>query len=203
MSNKVQKLYSIQGAKWYDWFKPIWNWLTSKKAEKRLSRFLKENLNEDKEILELGCGTALNLEKIHKLNLPFKHYIGLDFSQDMLKIARSKFSQPNIQFKHQDLTKLDGFHGIFDVILCTWVLSHLPSPADVVNRAQAFLKPGGKMFLIFLGQPKWYINFWFAPLAKYLFRSKFVSSDEIKKFRNVKSIKYFSGHITTTIELGQ
>ncbi len=195
--NKIQKLYRLGNAKWYDIFKPIWNWMVSRKAEKKLARFLKDNLNEDIEILELGCGTALNLEKIQKLNLPFKHYHGLDFSEDMLKIARAKFSQENVSFKHQDLSKLDNHEKKADVILCTWVLSHLPHPATIISNAQKLLKKDGQMFLIFLSEPKWFIRFWFNPIAKYIFKSKYISNEIIGQFENVRLVKHYSANLVS------
>lgn len=202
--NKVKNLYAIGSAKWYDFFKPGWNWLVSRKAEKKFSLFLKKNLDKNTSILELGCGTALNLQKIKSLNLSYKNYLGLDFSEDMLKIARSKFKgHSNIMFKHKDLTQLDDAGEKYDIIICTWVLSHIHYPAEVINQAQLLLNSNGKMFLIFLSKPKWYVNFWFNPIAKYLFRSKYVSVDEIKKIQNIKSVEHFSSDIVTTIEINK
>lgn len=201
--NKVQKLYAIGHAKWYNTFKVAWNWTVNRKAEKKLEHFLKENLNESASILELGPGTALNLRKILSLNLRFKRYLGLDFSDDMLAIAKKNFNNvEGVEFRHQDLTKLHNFDEKFDVIISTWVLSHLPSPSDVINRAQDLLKPNGKMFLIFLSQPKWYIRFWFSPLAK-SFYSKLLTKDEIKKFHNVKLIKHYAGNLTALVEINK
>lgn len=203
IKNKVKKLYAIGHAKWYNLFKPVWNWLANRKAEKKLEHFLKNNLNESASIMELGCGTALNLKKILSLNLRFKRYLGLDFSDDMLAIAKKNFNNvEGVEFRHQDLTKLHNVDEKFDVIISTWVLSHLPHPADVINQAQTYLKPGGKMFLIFLSEPKWYIRFWFSPLAK-SFYSKLITKDEIKKFHNVKLVKHYAGNLTTLIEINK
>lgn len=199
--NKVQKLYAIGHAKWYNTFKVAWNWTINRKAEKKLEHFLKENLNESTSILELGPGTALNLKKILSLNLRFKRYLGLDFSDDMLAIAKKNFNNvEGVEFRHQDLTKLHHLDEKFDVIISTWVLSHLPHPADVINQAQTYLKPNGKMFLIFLSEPKWYIRFWFSLLAKGFF-SRLLSKDEISKFNNVKLVKHYAGKLTTIVEV--
>jgi ubiquinone/menaquinone biosynthesis C-methylase UbiE len=87
-SSNVKNLYAFLNAKWYDPFKKIWNTIISRKSEKDLAKFLKENLDETKTILELGCGTALNVQKIFSLNLKFKKYTGLDFTAEMLRIAK-------------------------------------------------------------------------------------------------------------------
>ena len=198
MKNKVKKLYALGSARWYDSFKPAWNYLVASKAEKQLGLFLKNNTGGNKSVLELGCGTALNLKKIGDL----KRYLGLDFSPDMLKIAKGKFSTlPNVKFQQKDITKLDDINEKFDIIICTWVLSHLQNPARVVNQAQRLLSRNGKFFIIFFTVPKWYLNFWLYPIAKYLFRSRCVSEETIKKFNNVKTRQSFSANITTVIEI--
>lgn len=201
-AERVKGLYALLGARWYDFFKRIWNKLVGTEAEKELESFLKAAVQPAASILELGCGTALNLEKIFSLDLPFKRYLGLDVSSDMLKIARAKFAhQPNVEFREQDIMALDGRGDKFDVILCTWVLSHLPSPSTLVNRAQELLSPGGRFFLIFFSTPEWHVRFWLAPIAKYLFRSKFVSADEIKRLNNVQVLHRHAAGVTTVVEI--
>jgi len=196
----VQKLYSICHAKWYDPFKRMWDkWIVSK-AETELSLFFKSNLDKSKKILELGCGTALNLEKILSSGSKFASYLGLDFSPDMLAIAKNKFKDnPQVTFIEKDITNLKDINEKFDIIICTWVLSHLKSPSTLVNEAQNFLNKGGKMFLIFFTKPRWYINWWMFPFSRFLFKTKYLSKKEINKFNNIKSIHHFSANIATTV----
>ena len=171
-------------------------------AEKELSNFLRKNIDENRMILELGCGAARNLQKIYSLNLKFKRYLGLDFSSRMLAVARSKFpDSPAVEFKEQDITAADYTGEKFDIILCTWILSHLQSPSVLVNKARGWLKPGGKLFLIFFTRPKWYINFWLYPLATYLFSAKPVAGEEVRKFHNVKARHNYTTNITSVVEI--
>lgn len=213
-SEKVKKLYSIFGARWYDPFKKIWNSLTARRAEKDLKSFLKENIHQDSSILELGCGTAMNLEKIFALGLNFKKYIGIDFSPDMLKIAEKKFSnKKNIKFMRRDITKLDDIKEKFDIVICTWVLSHLKHPSDFANYAQKFISEtlprlarprrgkNGKMLIIFFSRPKWYLRFWFSPIAKLVFSAKTISDDEIRLIKNIKSIRKYFGDMVTVMNI--
>lgn len=202
--NGVKKLYALFGAKWYDFFKNIWNKIVAFSAEKELAKFFRANIKEDKSILELGCGTALNLKKIFTLNLNFRSYLGTDFSPDMLKIAKNKFAETSkVKFRQQDITDLSNIESKFDLIICTWVLSHLEigSRSEVINNAQKLLAHNGKMFLIFFTKPKWYINFWLFPFAKYLFQITYVSNEEIQKFKSVKTKHSFSANMATTVEI--
>ncbi|MBI2443871.1 MAG: class I SAM-dependent methyltransferase [Candidatus Magasanikbacteria bacterium] len=198
----VKKLYALGSARWYDWFKKIWNKLVAAEAEKELGQFLQQNVTAAASILELGCGTALNLEKISALGLTFKKYLGLDFSPDMLRVAQHKFAgRPNVEFRQQDITQLDDIAEKFDLIICTWVLSHLPSPSVLVNRAADRLAPGGRFFLIFFATPRWYVRWWLSPLARYVFRAKFVSAAEVRKINKIKNVHRYSADLATVMEI--
>ncbi|MBI5398435.1 class I SAM-dependent methyltransferase [Candidatus Woesearchaeota archaeon] len=117
----VKRLYAIGNARWYDLFKRLWNWIIVSRAEKELHVFLAKNVDKNKTVLELGCGTAANLETMQSLGLHFKEYRGLDFSKDMLSVAKSKFRRVrHVQFEQRDITSLDGIHKKYDIIICTW-----------------------------------------------------------------------------------
>ena len=73
-------------------------------------------------ILEIGCGTGINLVRLNKL-FPDSRIIGLDISPDMLNVARSKITQiSNISLinemfdQHTSLPK-------FELILCSYTAS--------------------------------------------------------------------------------
>ena len=77
-------------------------------------------------------------------NLKFKKYLGLDFSLDMLKIEQSKFVNTlSIEFQQKDFTGLDDINEKYDILICTWVLSRLQSPSDLVNRTQKLINKEG------------------------------------------------------------
>lgn len=202
MKNQIQKMYSRLNALWYDPFKIVWNFIIARQAEKTLTKFLKQNIDESKTILELGCGTALNLYKIFKLKLKFKNYLGIDFTDSMLQIAKNKFkNKQNVKFRLGDITKLENLDEKFDILLCTWVISHVENPVEFVNNAQKHLEPGGKFFLVFYTKPKWYLNYLFKPAAKHLFYADSFDHSIIEKFYNVKSHQTFSSDLVTVVEI--
>jgi ubiquinone/menaquinone biosynthesis C-methylase UbiE len=199
--SRVQKLYHIGRAKWYDPLKRIWNALVAGKGEKALNRFLKKSIQPESSILEMGCGTALNLQKIQAHNLSFTKYEGWDFSDDMLAIAKKKFKNtPNIHFKKQDLTNIQVVYQKFDVIICTWVLSHLENPEKLVNQAQALLNKDGKMFFVFIGKPAGWFGRLIYFLSKHVFVANALNQKQIEQFKNVKSMQRFMGGIVTVVE---
>lgn len=200
MTNKIAGMYSIMGAKWYDPFKHVWNFVLGKKVEKQLLDFMKKNITSGKDVLELGCGTAINLEKINAMDLEYTNYLGMDFTESMLDVARAKFKNaPNIGFKQQDITKLDLHGTMYDTIICTWVMSHLDDPVEFVNNAQKLLKPGGEFFMVFYTKPKWYIRFWFSWIADKLFFAKCFDKKIVEKFKNVIKCHTFSNNLATIV----
>ncbi|MBI2853092.1 MAG: methyltransferase domain-containing protein [Chloroflexi bacterium] len=198
---RVRQVYGIWQARWYDPFKWLWNILVASGAEKDMNNFLRDSLDENETILELGCGTALNLEKIFSLGLKFKRYLGIDFSPEILRITNRKFQgYSNVEFREKNITRLEDINDKFDIIICTWVLSHLPSASSFVNRAQGLMKEQGKFFLIFFSEPRWYLRFWIAPL-ELLVWSRYVTDEEVSKFKNIRKIRSYSGRMVTVVEI--
>src|SRR5437868_2131616 len=68
--------------------------------------------------------------------------IGLDFSRQMVSIARKIF--PNIEFWEGDAQNLPFADGSFDRVLANFALLHLSDPGRGCAEACRILKPGGK-----------------------------------------------------------
>jgi len=91
----------------------------------RLINQIAKTLNPSS-ILEIGCGTGVNLIKLNKL-FPNSRITGLDVSLEMLNVARTKITQnTNITLinemfdQHTSLPK-------FDLILCSYTASTVPN----------------------------------------------------------------------------
>ncbi len=69
---RVKKFYN-SFVRIYDLLKIPWNKIFSQKAEKKFSEFLINNLDQETSVLELGCGTGVNLEKIYDLDVEFNN----------------------------------------------------------------------------------------------------------------------------------
>jgi ubiquinone/menaquinone biosynthesis C-methylase UbiE len=78
---------------------------------------------EDPLIVEVGCGSAWNSEVLaHLLNRPFR-YVGVDYSQDMLSLAKRHY--PQWPFVVGDATALPFRDKACDILLSGTVLMHL------------------------------------------------------------------------------
>jgi SAM-dependent methyltransferase len=68
--------------------------------------------------------------------------IGLDFSKQMVSIARRMF--PDIEFREGDAQNLPFADGSFDRILANFALLHLSDPGRACTEACRVLKRGGR-----------------------------------------------------------
>lgn len=97
------------------------------------------------EVLEIGCGTGKNtsflLQKADKVT-------GIDFSEEMLKIARQKFQEKNVDFIEANITKTWPVKDAFaDLITFNLVLEHIEDLDFIFSEANKKLKKGGSMFI--------------------------------------------------------
>jgi len=90
-------------------------------------------------VLDVGCGpgyvSAAAVERGARA-------IGLDFSSEMLAIARDKF--PGIEFREGDAQNLPFADRTFDRVLANFSLLHLADPERACAEACRVLKSGGR-----------------------------------------------------------
>lgn len=149
---RTRRLYH-RVAPLYDAFRSLWGRWT-RPAEETLDRLFRERVGAGARILELAPGTGINLERLLRCDPDFVSYLGIDSSPDMLARARQKArGDPRIELRVGDATDLTAVEGSFDFIVCTWLLSHLDTPADTVRDALKKLSPGGTAVFLFFTRP--------------------------------------------------
>jgi len=116
----------------------------------------------------------------------------------MLAQAQKKYGYVrNVTFSRGDVTALEDAGRRYDLIVSTYVLSHLRRPVAFVNDAQRFLQPGGRLLLLFYSRPRRWLRFWMVPLGKVLLRADAVRHSEVASFANVRTRRtYFAGTVT-------
>ena len=94
-------------------------------------------------VLEIGCGTGKNTEwLIAKSN----HHIGVDFSPEMLRVAKEKF--PVGEFKNFDITQRWDFPDEqFDLVACSLILEHMENIDYVFQQSHRVLRENGLFYL--------------------------------------------------------
>jgi SAM-dependent methyltransferase len=122
----------------------IWNWespagkLRWARRVKMLSRHLGPGMN----VLELGCGTGYFTRELARSGADI---IAIDVSPELLEIARTNCSAPNVRYEIQNAYELNYPDDIFDSVVGSSVLHHLE-----IEKASCeiyrVLKPGGTIY---------------------------------------------------------
>lgn len=94
-------------------------------------------------VLELGCGTGKNTiwlaEKAKKIS-------AVDFSEEMMNVARQKISAKNIKFQQADITKPWSFKKS-TLITCSLILEHIENIDFIFEQAAQTLKKKGCFYI--------------------------------------------------------
>ncbi len=99
-------------------------------------------------VLDLGTGTGRILEL---LSDRIDRGIGVDASQEMLALARTRFEKAELhhcQARFGDLYDLTFDAGEFDAVIVHQVLHYLDDPASAIAVAARMLAPGGQLLII-------------------------------------------------------
>lgn len=89
---------------------------------------------QDPLILEVGCGSGYYSEILsHLLQRPI-HYVGLDYSQAMICLARECY--PGLPFVVGDATALTFADGAFDIVLNGVSLMHIPNYKAAITESR-------------------------------------------------------------------
>lgn len=100
------------------------------------------------DVLEIGVGTGLNLP----------HYsgdaslIGIDLSEGMLAIARSRVAElgigDRIELRQGDVQALQLPDASVDTVVSTFTFCTIPDPSAAAREARRVLRPGGRFVLV-------------------------------------------------------
>jgi len=93
--------------------------------------------------LEIGSGTGKNTQWLARKS---GKLTAVDFSEEMLSIAKQKNNLPHIHFQQADITKPWPFKKV-DLIVCSLVLEHIENLSFIFKQAFKTLKHGGLFYI--------------------------------------------------------
>lgn len=112
-------------------------------------------------VLDLGCGTGLNLSQLVGAVGPSGTVTGVDISPAMLARARARAARAgwaNVALDEADLSSFAPPTGTA-AALATYSIDFVPDPASLFARLAAALRPGGRVALLGMrrppGTPRW------------------------------------------------
>jgi ubiquinone/menaquinone biosynthesis C-methylase UbiE len=112
------------------------------------------NIQPDQRVLDVGCGTGL-LTRMIKKSIPNAQVTGLDGDEEVLRIARDKSHDMDIQWDHALAFNMPYPDNSFDVVLSSFVTHHLTSVEKVrtFQEVQRVLRPNGGFHIVDFGPP--------------------------------------------------
>jgi ubiquinone/menaquinone biosynthesis C-methylase UbiE len=115
----------------------------------RYYRFL---VPEGLSILELGCGTGHLLASLRP-----KRGVGIDFSSEMLRIAKKRY--PELEFRLADMEQIEPWGETFDVLIMADIVGHLMDIEATFRGLHTFCRPSSRVIVS-------YYNFLWEPILK-------------------------------------
>jgi SAM-dependent methyltransferase len=96
--------------------------------------------------VDLGCGTGQHAWQLSRV---FGEVLAVDLSRPMLLYAQHHRSAANIHYQQRDLLDITPDRdGLFDFVLSTHTLHHLPDLSSVLQQIRSLARPGGEVVLI-------------------------------------------------------
>jgi 2-polyprenyl-3-methyl-5-hydroxy-6-metoxy-1,4-benzoquinol methylase len=122
----------------------IWNWESpaGKLRWARRVKMLSSHLRPGMIVLELGCGTGYFTQELARSGADV---VAIDVSPELLEIARSNCSAPNVRYQIENAYGLSYPEAVFDSVVGSSVLHHLEIAAALRNIYRV-LKPGGTIY---------------------------------------------------------
>ncbi len=90
-------------------------------------------------VLEVGCGAGFSAEYLAD---SFTEFHGLDYSEELIKVAQDRFATEGVTFDAVDFHAFEATER-YDLIFMIGVLHHMVEMQSVVDKCHALLKDGG------------------------------------------------------------
>src|SRR5881398_1372701 len=122
----------------------IWNW-ESPAGRLRWARrveMLSKRLGPGMSVLELGCGTGYFTRELARSRADI---VAIDVSPELLEIAKTNTSAPNVRYEIQNAYELSYPDAVFDSVVGSSVLHHLEIEA-AIREIYRVLKVGGTIY---------------------------------------------------------
>ncbi len=91
--------------------------------------------------LDIGCGEGHYVKQYAKSGC---RTVGVDISMGKLKMARKRLARVNAELRMADAECLPFADEVFDWVLCSEVMEHLPEPDKALGEIKRILKRGGR-----------------------------------------------------------
>ena len=153
-------------------------------------------LREGENVLDLGSGGGIDAFLAAKKVGPKGRVIGVDMTQEMIKLANGnakRMNAKNVEFRLGEIESLPIENESVDVIISNCVINLSPNKGKVFREAFRVLKPGGRLLIsdiVTLGElPKQVrenLELWAGCIAGALEEQEYLQKIRDAGFRNVE-----------------
>jgi ubiquinone/menaquinone biosynthesis C-methylase UbiE len=115
------------------------------------SKLMKKFIGKKPRLLDIGCGWAIqsNLAALDTNAEVVKGDISVFAGQEVKQIDEKISSDHLIRYLGADLQALPFRSEIFDVVLCSHVIEHVPNDNQAISEISRVLKPNGVLIIAF------------------------------------------------------
>jgi len=126
----------------------VWDETSSEKDMAKLERMAQRlNIEPGSTVLDVGSGTGVFIPFLSSKVGKNGRLIALDFAEEMLRKARAKGLNGNIEYLHADMTSAPLLEEVFDVAVCYSSFPHFQDKLRTLSEVNRVLKSGGRLFI--------------------------------------------------------
>ena len=85
----------------------------------------------------------------------FRSIVSVDIDEPAIMKAKRKFTKNNLEFKIGDALNLEYENNTFDIVICSQVYEHVPSPERMMAEIFRVLAPGGVCYFAASNRLMW------------------------------------------------
>lgn len=146
MSEKIKGMFAEISAK-YDILNDLLSLGTHRIWKRKLVKL--SNVNSNSLVLDIATGTGDIAYLFSKKTI---HVIGIDFTPEMINIAKKRFKDTNISFRIADALQLPFEDNYFDIVSISFGIRNVDDINQAIKEMYRVLKRNGKMMILEFGQ---------------------------------------------------
>ena len=94
-------------------------------------------------VLDAGCGEGYGAARLARVAA---RVVGID-RPEAVRVAAARYAAPNLEFRPQDLERLDAIADRFDLVVSFQVIEHLPDPGAFLRGLVRLVAPAGELIV--------------------------------------------------------
>ncbi|MGD6815837.1 class I SAM-dependent methyltransferase [Metabacillus sp. 84] len=143
-SREAEQLWNGHSANWHARSMDMWE----NGSRKEIIPFFEKHLSPPAEVLDIGCGDGYGSMKLAQHGYSVT---GVDFSSEMISIAKGSGEMDNLSFIMGDVMNLPLKENAADALMVINCLEWTDDPRQAVHELGRVLKPGGYACIGILG----------------------------------------------------